>query len=325
MAAPFVLMRFAMAITKNKVIFGIFLSFLLPLLIPVISKASADEYILSGEINEQLDIPSGTARVILDGVKGNGDCVIVIPNEAEVVIADGTKNSIGAIQGQGFITVTGGGDLSVEKTIFNMGAGIDFRHTGIISVENGSIIAVGNDISFYTGEVTINSNEDIDSGLFILSGNALIYGGKLTINAVKNGIDIQNGFTMFGGDLYITSEKASAIVVANSGEGEVVFEEGVTVNDEFDTITAADDYGNTRKILMTSDRKQARLVEAHGSPVEFTEPSDSEVSKESLGSDNNSGNRGIIIAVAVIALILILIGILIFVLIKRRKNENHRH
>lgn len=224
----------------------------------------AGTYILTGSTTAGVQVKAtGNVRLVLAGTNiSSQDTAAIFVEAADNVVLEleeGTKNLVsdskqhsdsnieGAIHSKADLTITGGGNLTVEG---NFEDGIVSSDTLVIEAGTIQVSATddgirGKDAVIITGgtiDVTaagdgIKSNNDEDT----TKGNIQITGGSTTVQAGDDGIKAASSLTIDDGQVAVT----------NSTEG--LEATNVTINGGTITVTATDDGINAASDALGAD------------------------------------------------------------------------
>ena len=216
----------------------------------VVTISSKGTYIISGDFSGQIVVDTqdeGKVRLVLDGVSianaADAAIRIVSADEAVVILADGTENSLsdtssyaadasgtGAIASKADLTIGGTGTLNLTGNATNAisssdGLVILGGTINVTSVDDGIrgkdyvVIAGGTITVQATGDAVQTTNEeDLGRGYFYMSG------GSLTVTAAHKAIDAVSDVVIDGGTVNVTSDGDTvegAYIVLASGTGSI--------------------------------------------------------------------------------------------------------
>lgn len=217
----------------------------------VVTIGSAGTYVLSGDFTGQVVVDTadeGKVRLVLDGVNITNDddaaIRIVSADEAVVILADGSKNSLadtsayaadadgtGALVSKADLTIGGTGALAVTGNATNAisssdGLVIMGGTITVTSVDDGIrgkdyVVIAGGDITVEAvgDAVQATNDEDLGRGYFAM------FGGSLTVTGADKAIDAVSDVVMDGGTWDFTSTGdtvEAAYIVLVDGSGRIV-------------------------------------------------------------------------------------------------------
>ena len=175
---------------------------------------AAETETLSGKV-EDLEMGTDVKKIILDGVR-QSEGSISIPNDVEVEIKTGSRNTLHDITAGGKLQFTGAGELEIG-CIFAYTDTISFDHSGTISVKGDGICNYGGDIIFNSGTVRC----EVDSGdifpVIAYEGNVIMNGGSLTAMGVVGALYGGVGIDLEGGRITAIATDGAAFI---AGKGE---------------------------------------------------------------------------------------------------------
>ena len=346
---------------NKKKIFMVALSLFLisnQILCPVKVSAAEETITLSGEIGD-MEITSGTKKIILSGVTQQEDAELEIDTDIVIEIADGTENQLTDIMAVGNTEFTGSGTLNAG-TIFTTGDLLLFDHTGSINVSKGGIGSLAGDIYFNSGEVNSQPAPDGDDMVFpvmTFDGSIYLNGGSLNavgqVGAIYAGVSL----ALEGGSL---QTKTDQLVAVRAGRGDancitmsesfelgngVTIVEGATSEDDVTITTLADKNGvlaqeaggsgpdNTAGIeesrlkldaVMYTQEYESTDEDDSYSGGDSSEEDPTNAAEYEIDSSSKTGNTQVIIIVVIILLLAATVGTAAYVSIKSKKDKKNR-
>ena len=181
----------------------------------VFTKKTATNPTVLTNSDSGVNLEGGWYTVTGDNVVINGD--VKITGETHLILCDGAKLTVnGYFYGKGISY--GEGNLY----IFGQHAGTGTLNVYNVNGSGQGAITVDNMLQIHGGNINVSGSWSVSAGLFVGHNNAVVFGGKLTVeNTNPVGAGTVYGIQMLGGDLnvyggeVIASSKNKAIYIGN--------------------------------------------------------------------------------------------------------------